>query len=986
MARRAALLGTLAALSLLVGAAPVAGLDPAKTVGQYVYEVWGVREGLPVASAIGIARTPDGYLWVGTENGLLRFDGVRFTLIDRRQFADLRADIYDLLVDRAGTLWIGTARGLVQWRDGTTRRYTTADGLVDDRILHLHQDRSGALWISTRAGLSRFQDHRFTSYTSRDGLPHDVVQYVTQAADGSMWIATNGGLARLANGAFRHYTTKQGLASDLVLTVREDRDGVLWVGTFAGLHRMAGGRITVFTTKDGLAHDLVNDLVEDDDGNLWIATYGGGLTRHRDGRFDRFTTATGLTSDFVNGLFLDRDGSLWLSMHNGGVGRLRDGLLTPYTTREGLAGNSVRVVLEDRAGALWIGMHGGGLARLQHGRFTTFTTKDGLPSDVVFSLAEDRRGRLWVGAFNGGLARLEHGRFTTVAREALPRNQVVRAMLEDRTGAMWLGTHGGGLKRLVDDRVTTFTTRDGLGSDFLSALAEDAAGTLWIATSVGLTRYAQGRFTTFTTKDGLAGDEINALHTDTDGSLWVASEYGGLTRVKQGRIARIESAGGPFADTIHQILPDGRGNFWCSSNLGVYRVSRQELHEMADGARRSVSAVLYGIADGMKTTDCNGSTQPAGWRARDGRLWFPTQQGVVVLDPARPDAIGQAPGAIVEEVTVDGRGQAIAPASPTVVLAPGSRQVELRYTSPFLSAPGRVRFRYRLDGYDDTWVDAGTRRVAHYADLPPGGHRFRVSAAVDGGAWTSTEAILALRVEPRFYQTWWFLGTCGLAVATALWGGHRYRVNQLLALERVRTHIASDLHDDIGSSLSQIAILSEVVRARIAPAAPDVAGPLERIGALSRESVDAMSDIVWAISPHRNTPAHLSQRMRRLASDLLPARGIQLTFESTDDGHARLGIEARREVFLVFKEALNNVVRHAAATEVSIVIAIDRGGLRLFVGDNGSGFDTGEPASGLGQGLHSMRRRATGLGGTLTITSAPGAGTRLELHLPRTDS
>jgi ligand-binding sensor domain-containing protein/signal transduction histidine kinase len=986
MARRVARLGLLVALALLFRAAPAAGLDPTKAIGQYVYEVWGVREGLPVASTFRIARTPDGYLWVGTESGLLRFDGVRFTLIDRRQYPDLRADISALHVDRTGTLWIGTDSGLVEWRDGATRRYTKADGLVDDYVLHLYADRGGALWIGTRGGLSRFEDHRFTSYTSRDGLPHDIVKAVTQAADGSLWIATTGGLAHLANGTFRRYTTQQGLASDLMQIVREDRQGVLWFGGFAGLHRMAGGRIDVFTTKDGLSHDLVTDVVEDGNGSLWISTYGGGITRYRDGRFERLTTATGLASDYVHDLLLDRDGSLWFTMHNGGLGRLRDGPLTPYTTSEGLANNSVRVVLEDRAGAIWIGTHGGGLARLQHGRFTTFTTKNGLPSDHIFSLTEDRRGRLWIGTFNGGLGRMEHGRFTTIAHEGLPRNQFVRAMHEDRTGAMWLGTHGGGLKRLVDDTVTTFTTRDGLGGDFITDLTEDTSGVLWIATGAGLTRYAQGRFTTFTTKDGLASGDINALHADSDGSLWVASDYGGLSRVKQGRIARIEPAGELFGDTIHRLLLDARGDFWGSSNRGIYRVPRQQLREVADGTRRAVTTALYGVADGMKTAECNGSTQPAGWRARDGRLWFPTQQGVVVLDPARPDAIGKPPGAIVEEVTVDGRSQAIAPASPTVVLAPGSRQVELRYTSPFLSAPGRVRFRYRLDGYDDRWVDAGTRRVAHYADLRPGSHRFRVATAIEGGTWTATEATLALQVAPRFYQTWWFYAVCGLSVVTLIWSGHRYRVNQLLAMERVRTHIASDLHDDIGSSLSQIAILSEVVRARIAPAAPEVAGPLERIGALSRESVDAMSDIVWAISPHRNTPAHLSQRMRRLASDLLPARGIQLTFDSTDDGHARLGIEARREVFLIFKEALHNVLRHAGATEVAIAIAIARGGLRLVVGDNGGGFDPDSPPTGQGQGLLSMRRRATGLGGRLTIASTPGSGTRLELHLPRTDS
>lgn len=981
MPRRPALPGALVVLSLLLGPAPAAALDPAKSIGQYVYEVWGAREGLPVASVFGLARTPEGYLWVGTESALLRFDGVRFTAIDRRRFPELRADISHLAVDRTGTLFMGTDGGLVEWRDGALRRYTTADGLADDRVLHLFVDRDDAVWIATRAGLSRLEHRRITSYTTRDGLPHDIVQYVTQAADGTMWIATNGGLAHLAQGRFRRYTTKDGLASDLVQTVHEDRRGVLWVGGFAGLTRIDGDRITSFTTRNGLSHDLVNDLVEDGDGNLWISTYGGGLTRYRDGRFDRFTAADGLASNFLNGLFLDPDGSLWLAMDNGGLGRLRDGLVTPYTSRDGLAGDSVRVVLQDRAGALWIGLHGGGLVQRQDGRFVTFTTKDGLPGDLVFALAEDRRGRLWIGTYNGGLSRLEHGRFTTLARDALPRNQFVRVIHEDRTGAMWLGTHGGGLKRMVDDAVTTFTTRDGLASNFVTALTEDAAGTLWIGTWAGLTRYARGRFTTFTTQDGLADGKVNALHADSDGSLWAASAHGGLSRVKDGRITRVEPT--PFGDTIHRILADGRGYFWCSSNRGVYRVSRQALHDAADGARTPVAATVYGVADGMKTAECNGSTQPAGWRANDGRLWFPTQQGVVVIDPARADERATPPPALVEALIVDGRP---VEANGAVVLPPGSRQVELHYTSPFLSAPERVRFRYRLDGYDAAWIDAGARRVAHYADLPPGRHRFRVDAALDGGPWKTPEAALALRVEPRFYQTWWFSSACGLMVIGLIWAAHRYRVNQLLAMERVRTHIASDLHDDIGSSLSQIAILSEVVRARVAPAAPEIAEPLERIGALSRESVDAMGDIVWAISPHRSTPAHLSQRMRRLASDLLPARGIQLAFESTDEGHARLGIEARREVFLIFKEALNNVIRHAGATEVSIAIAIARGGLRLLVRDNGSGFDVDGPAGGLGQGLHSMRRRAVGLGGTLTIVSAPGSGTHLELHLPRTDA
>jgi signal transduction histidine kinase len=319
--------------------------------------------------------------------------------------------------------------------------------------------------------------------------------------------------------------------------------------------------------------------------------------------------------------------------------------------------------------------------------------------------------------------------------------------------------------------------------------------------------------------------------------------------------------------------------------------------------------------------------------------------------------------------------------------------VEFHYTATYLSASERVRFRYRIDGYDPAWVDAGTRRIAYYTDLPPGAHTFRVAAAIDDGPWSEREGVLSIHVAPRFYQTWWFASAVCVAFGGALWGAHRYRVNQLLAVERVRTRIASDLHDDIGSSLSQIAILSEVVNARVAPAPPDVAEPLARIGALSRESVDAMGDIVWAVSPDLGTPVHLSQRMRRLASDLLPARGIELQFDSSDEGQVQLGIETRREVFLIFKESLHNVVRHANATAVLITLTIGRRALRLVVADNGKGFTAAErQADGgmggmggvdaSGQGLRSMKRRAEAIGGRLSITSAPGAGTTIALDAP----
>jgi ligand-binding sensor domain-containing protein/signal transduction histidine kinase len=958
------------ALILLVSALDTTtAFDPTKRVSQYVFDSWQTKDGLPVNGVSSIAQTPDGYLWLGTEEGLVRFDGVRFTVFSLRPHG--ASEAIALLVDRTGTLWIGTDAGLLRWQSAAPVLYTLRDGLPGRRVACLLEDRAGALWLCTDAGVSRFEKGRFTSFTTSNGLPHDRVQALLESSDGTLWIGTNGGLCRLRKDACTRISAGDGLPHDSVLALREDADGTVWVGTFAGMARLKDGSFSQLS--DGIPSAPVNSLVVDRAGSLWFGTYGGGLFRYRENRAEQFVPSFGQSVNFIRGLHIDRQGSLWIATSQAGLGRLTDGPITAYTRVEGLPHDDVRAVLQDSRGRMWVGTHGGGLTRLVNGAFQTLTTRDGLLTDIVFALHHDRRGGLWVGTYNGGLNRIVDGRVVTV-ETGLPRNQFITTIQEDREGAIWLGSFGGGARRLANGSLTTFVTKHGLLNDVVFAIAEGHDGALWFGTRGGLCRLRDGAFRPYTTDHA-----VWTIFRDADATIW-AGTRGGLIRVRDDRVTRYTTAEGLFHDSIFGIVEDDAGQLWMSSNNGIFRVRKQELTEFAEGTRQSVTSVAFGVADGMKTAECNGSTQPASWRASDGRLWFATAKGVVVVDPRRAPGGQDAPSVLIEDVVVEGRPVTGARPDEAATVAPGSRQFEFHYSAPGVRTPQRVRFRYRVHGIDRDWIDAGSRRTAYYTSLPPGRHEFRVEAAVEGEPWDATKAAsYVLVVRPRFYQTWWFFALCAAVLLSGLWAGHRLRLNRALEMERVRTRIASDLHDDIGSSLSQIAILSEVARTR-AGEDERFAEPLERIATLSRASVDAMGDIVWAIDPQRDTPAHLAQRMRRFASDLLPARGIEFRFESVDAGSPRLGADVRREAYLIFKEALNNAVRHGNPSRVDVSLTIGQDRMNLTVRDNGSGFDPN--ASLDGQGLRSMAARANRVGGTLDVATAGGEGVSIRLSVP----
>lgn len=786
---------------------PAAALDPHKAVTQYLHTTWTSAHGLPQNAVQAICQSRDGYLWLGTQEGLARFDGLEFTVYDRRNtplmtnstvqailedregsiwvgtegggVLRLRGDdwtgftamaglpndiVYALLQDREGAIWAGTYSGAGRFKDGRWARFGTAEGLTDGRINALFEDRAGTLWVATDGGgLFTFGEGRFRAHPANPGLPDLHLRAVTGGPDGSLWVGMEGrGLAVLRGDRWQFYTMADGLPGDRVYSLCWDRDGSLWAGTEGGgLGRFAGGRWETFSTRQGLSSDLVYALKEDREGALWIGAFGGGLDRLRDSKWTPYTTAEGLLHDTVWCAYAGRDGSLWLGTERG-LSHLSGGRWTNYTTRDGLPHNRVRSIFEDRSGAVWVGTGGGGLGRLKEGHWTTYTTRNGLTSDRVYALLEDRNGVLWVGTYGGGLDRLEHGRWSHVGTAEGLANDRVRSILEDRDGVLWVGTFGGGLSRC-----------------------------------------AGGKWTTVTSRDGLGGDLVLTMHQDRDGALWVATSGSGLCRLKNGRWSRFTMDSGLCDDKAFQILEDDRGHFWMSSNKGIFEVDRAQLDAYAEGRLPAVSCTLYGLTDGLLSTECNGGSQPAGCRTADGRIWFPTLRGAATLDPGRVVANNVAPLVSIERVLVNRLPVSLHGE------AERSRQrgeLEVHYTGLSLLAPHRVQFKYMLEPYDREWVEAGTRRQAFYTNLPAGRYRFRLTSCNEDGVWSARPAAFSFTLTPPFHRTLPFYLLLLLAGSLGAWSLYGLSVRRIkaraAALERLvdeRTHQLAEANQHLES-------------------------------------------------------------------------------------------------------------------------------------------------------------------------------------------
>jgi ligand-binding sensor domain-containing protein/signal transduction histidine kinase len=997
-------------MAALVGGSAVAA-------APYRVTVWTEDQGLPGRRVQALQQTRDGYLWIGTDRGLARFDGSRFTVFNDVNTPAMTSDGCTALAeDEAGVLWIGTTDGLLAYDQGGFRKIESFEGVAEPEIRALVPARGGGVWLAADWGLSRVREDNRAVWTKRDGLSHDWVYCMSQAPDGTVWVGTQLGLQTL------DLETGQ-LSADLGGETRELKYGVLgiladsresaWIywqlGLSQELRRFNRGTwethpIDGPVERSGKAAWIHRDRV----GALWITAGRHGLDRFVNGDLRRFTTADGLPDNWVLAWEEDREGSLWMGTDAGGLTRWRSGLIETWGREHGLPHDNCWAVTGDRAGALWIASDGG-VTRIGEGAVRSFTEADGLPRNTARALLAAADGAMWVGT-GGGLCVVRGDQITGHPLPGDLGENKVRALAQTADHRIWVGT-ASGLFRSEENGWTHFTSREGLPHLDVRALLTDREGRLWVGTfGGGLACWAGGQREVFGAAQGLPSDAVWALHEGGDGTLWIGTVRG-LGWWRRGRVGRVTAEDGLLELGVNSVIEDLEGDLWLGGEKGIYRLRRRELDELEAGRLRRLAPAAYGVADGLPAAETNGQkSQPAVWRDEEGTLWFPTVAGVVRMVPGKLRSVETAPVVVIESVVaggapLNGRGVLAGAGPPESVRAGGMtneagrsevriaagqrRALEIHYSAPSFVAPELVRFRYRLDGEDAEWNEVGARREAYYTQLRPGRYLFRVQACNSHGVWSQRDATVAVVVEALVTETSGFraisagvaLGLVTVAVRRRF--RNRLRLEQLErenALARERARIAKDLHDIVGANLTAVATHLEL--ARRSGGQTTSPATIEHARAVVEETARTMSEIIWSTDPRQDTLEATVNYLCRYAEDFLEPAGIRCWFDLPPVlPRVAMAAALRHELLLTAREALTNIVKHAGASEVRLRLTLGPGALRLEIGDNGRG-GRAETGPGEGHGLANMSRRMESVGGRLMIEAPAGGGWRVKLEVP----
>lgn len=980
-----------------------------KFFGRYRQFVWQDQHGLPQNGISKIVQTPDGYLWLAIAEGVVRFDGVRFTAFDTGNTPEIKSNnVQSLLVSRDGTLWIGThGGGLTSYHEGKFTNYSVEQGLSDSHISCLFEDSKGNIWIGTDGGgLNLFRGGKLIAFTTANGLPNNRIGAIAQDSGGNLWIGTSNGLVYLENEKLRKleveinsenlfskiYTTKDGLPGNNIRELFFDRDKTLWIGGADGLSNFKNEKITVNDEKQGFKSSEVWQIAQDIEGTIWIGTIGEGVFRFKNSRFESVSSENGLINDNIQAVFPDIDGNIWLGTSGGGLVELKEGKFSTFNKSDGLPGEMVNAVFKDSTGGIWIGTDEG-LTRFKDGKFNEITSKNGQKFKGITGITQDHEGHIWIYAGNSEtgskiLKFAENDATVEILRENVFDNRA-SAILHDRNGNIWYGTSYDGLRRVgKDDIETSFHKSDGLADEYVDVLFEDKYGGIWIGTRNGLSRFKDGRIRTFSSGENFSGKHILSFHEDKRGNLWIGTHGDGLFRFRDGKFNLITSKNGLYDNLAFQILEDTGGNLWMSGNKGIYRANINELEEFTEGKRASINSFSYGSADGMLSRECNGAS-PAGAKANDGKLWFPTIKGVVVVEPDTLSA--KSPFVTLEKILIDDK---IFPINADLEIKPNQNNFEIEFSALSWNRPQQVNFKYKLDGLDADWIAAGTRRTAYYPHIPPGEYVFRVIADNGEGVWNTEGKTIKIRVFPPYYQTWWFFVLCALAVALVIRLIYSFRLSQLEKINQARTEftqkliehqeqesqrIAVELHDSIGQSL--IVIRNRALMSLNQPEKSEkVLAQMEEISEAAADSINEIRQIAHNLHPYQLEHLGLTTALETMIEQT--AESSEIKFDTDfDDVDNLLTKDSEINLYRVVQESLNNILKHSEATEAKIRLIRNNGNLNLSIEDNGKGFDLGATKQQRGLGLTGISERARMLDAAFDIHSQEGKGTEINLKL-----
>jgi ligand-binding sensor domain-containing protein/signal transduction histidine kinase len=978
---------------------------------SFVVRSWQVEDGLPHNSVNAILQTRDGYLWLATNDGLARFDGVRFTVFGLREGLP-SLQVLALLEDRDAALWIGTSLGLSRLQNGRFVTWTTKDGLPGNEVTSLAQDSEGAIWIGTVTGLGRCRNGRFSAFGRAEGLNDKRVRALVANRDSGVWVSMfYEGLFQWNGERFVMVSRQQGMPEAPPTCLLQDRSGNLWAGTARGtVFCCERGQWRRYGGEQGLPANSVADLDEGTDGTLWAAVGGGLYSLAKSGASAVWRKAD-LPKAEVIALLEDRERNLWVGSRAHGLSRLKPKRVSVLPIRFQDTEAVPRTLAETPDAALWVGTSSSGLFRILDGKVDPFLRGPPVQGYIYVSAAlAARDGSAWWGA-GPALFQWKEGKLQSVYNTEFRswlREDRIRVLCEDEDGGIWVGTQNGQLRVLRGGQFLALTNWQPAAP--LTALLRQTDGTLLAGTyGNGVICVRDGKCSPLPVRDDHRGRFVCTLYEDSHKVLWIGTEGAGLVRREGNRDSILTTQNGLINDTIVQILEDDLGFLWLGSYRGILRISQEELKRFADGETAFVHPLILGRSDGLPSEECMRGFN-AGLKTRSGHLYFCTDRGIVVINPQQQTISASPPAVWLEQVLVDGEVYysriqsspqlrtpavpvAIPPPHEHLIIPPGKRRLEFQYTGLSLSAPESVRFRYQLEGLDEHWIEAGRERLAFYSLLPAGHYQFHVSACDNSGVWNTQGAALGFDVDPFWYQTWWFrLGMLaalvGSVVAVVRYVSYRrlrlrLRVlEQEAAVQKDRARIAKDLHDDLGAHLSQIAMLSELAQTDFDKPTQSK-GHIDQIFRTARSVTRSLDEIVWAVNPRNDSLDRFTAHLCTFAPEFLRAAGISCRLDVPMDlPTTPLPSKVRHHLYLGFKEALHNVVKHAGATEVWLRLKIDPKQLTLVIEDNGRGFQPGAGAVNGEDGLVNLGHRMSEIGGSFQQESERGRGTRTVLIAP----
>jgi signal transduction histidine kinase/ligand-binding sensor domain-containing protein len=983
----------LAVITVLLWSPRVLALDPSLDITQYAHLAWTFRNGFSNGAVYAIAQTPDRYIWLGTSSGVVRYDGVRLTPLALRPGQQLPNSAAGALLPASdGSLWIGTLDGLVSWKNGELTEYPV---FARRTVITLLQHRDGTVWAGSFGGatgkLCAFRGEQTTCYGD-DGKLGASVASLYEDNDGSLWVGAATGLWRWTPGAPARYLATP-IQTHQSLTQGDRGRGVLVA--VDGIRQVAGTEVIDYPLRGGPSPLTATSVLQDGNGGLWIGTAAHGLVHSYEGKTSLFTHEDGLSSDEVLALFEDREGTIWVGTSEG-LDRFREWPVTPLSVKQGLSNSNPTSVLAARDGSMWIGT-AEGLNRWKEGRTTIYRRRNdpGLPDDSIQSLFEDERGRIWVSG-SRGLAAFENGKFTAVP--AVPGG-FTHAISSDNRGGLWLSlwltSNDYGLAHLAGGKIIEQASWQKLGGGPGTGLVPDPDGGVWTGLlSGGIAYFRAGEIRNLSLTGDVAGTtrKVLNLSRDRDGAMWAATENG-LSRITNGGVATLTKANGLPCNAVHWIIEDQLSSYWLYTACGLVRIARTELDAWTADPKRIIQPTTFDSADGIRLVPILRPTRPAVTKSSDGKIWFVNGTTVSFFDPSHIGISTLPPPVHIEQIIADDQTY---DASEGLRLPALVRNVEIDFTALSFIAPEKVLFRYKLEGYNNDWHDAGNRRQAFYTHVPPGHYRFRLLAGNNSGVWNEQGASLDFSIEPAYYQTRWFLACCVIAFAGLLYGAYRFRLYQIArefdsgleARVNERTRIARDLHDTLLQSFHGLLLRFQTAYDLLPPNANEAREHLEKAIDQSIQAVTEGREAVQALRTSAVESNDLAVAIRSIGKEVEAGanNGTSPGYQVEVKGKPRnLHPIMRDETYKIAVEAVRNAFQHAEARKIEVEIRYEEKQFSVHIRDDGKGIDPEILTQGEREGhfgLHGMKERATIAGGKLAIWSKPGGGTEIEFTIP----